>query len=80
MAPERRRPGRLVLWWEARPVWQQIVIAFPPLAVLLFAINLVPFGLPALRSAGYGVFEGGIATGLLLVATATEKSRRQGGD
>lgn len=62
--------------WESIEPWRQGAIAFPPLAVLTFLLNLGPFNQPLLRSLVYGVLEGGILTGLLLVATATEKSKR----
>lgn len=62
--------------WEALEPWRQGALAFPVLGPLTFLLNLGPFGQPLLRSAVYGVIEGGILTGLLLVATATEKSKR----
>lgn len=62
--------------WESIEPWRQGAIAFPPLGVLTFLLNLGPFNQPLLRSLVYGVLEGGILTGLLLVATATEKSKR----
>lgn len=62
--------------WEALEPWRQGAIAFPVLAVFTFLINIGPFGQPLGRSLFYGVFEGGVLTGLLLVATATEKSKR----
>jgi hypothetical protein len=71
-------PNRLIVWWEGRSVPVQILIAFPVLAVALFALNAGIFSLALLRSAAYGLFEGGVATGLLLAATASEKSRRGG--
>jgi hypothetical protein len=47
--------------------------------VLLFLANLGPFGQPLWRSVLYGIFEGGVVTGLLLVATRSERDRRRGG-
>ena len=57
---------------------RQIAVALPPLSLLLFGINLGPFNQPLLRSIFYGLFEGGIVTGLVLIATATEKGKRKG--
>jgi hypothetical protein len=62
--------------WEALEPWQQGAIAFPVFGVLTFLLNLGPFNQPLWRSILYGVIEGGILTGLLLVATRTEKSKR----
>jgi len=62
--------------WEALSPFVQGAIALPPLSVLLFLVNLGPFNQPAWRSVFYGIFEGAVVTGLLLVATATEKSKR----
>lgn len=78
--PERPRPApvppRLVGWWESQPVPRQLALALPGLSLLLALLNLGPFNQPLLRSIFYGVFEGGVLTALLLVATATEKGRR----
>jgi len=65
-----------VAWWEGVEPWKQIAMSFPILAVLMFVINLGPFNQPLLRSIFYGLFEGGVLSGLLAVATATERSRR----
>jgi len=62
--------------WEALSPFVQGAIALPPLSVLLFLVNLGPFNQPAWRSVFYGIFEGAVVTGLLLVATATENSKR----
>jgi hypothetical protein len=67
-----------VLWWEGLRTGTQILIAFPLLAALLFAVNVGAFGQPLLRSVAYGLFEGGVLTGLLIVATVNERSRRKG--
>jgi hypothetical protein len=72
---KRREPLRER--WEALEVWQQLAVAFPLLGVLTFLINLGPFSQPLARSLVYGVIEGGLLTGLLLVATAQEKARRR---
>lgn len=69
-------PPRLVLWWEGLEVWQQVAISFPVFAVFTFLLNVGPFSQPILRSSFYGVFEGGILTGLLAVATRTERGKR----
>jgi hypothetical protein len=66
--------------WEALQTWQQIAIGFPLLFIFTFLLNLGPFAQPWVRSILYGIFEGGLLTGLLLAATAAERSRRDGGD
>ncbi len=76
-SPARKRPPKLVLWWEALETWRQLALSFPILGVLTFLINMGPFNQPILRSVFYGVFEGGVLSGLLAVATATERGRRQ---
>lgn len=68
---------RLLRGWEGLPPWLQAVIAFPVFAVLTLGLNLGVFSQPLLRSVIYCVIEGGILTGLLLVATRTERSKRQ---
>jgi hypothetical protein len=76
-APDgKRRPPALILWWEGMETWKQVVISFPVLAVLMLLINIGPFNQPLLRSIFYGLFEGGVLSGLLAVATATERGRR----
>lgn len=75
MAP-RWRPG-LAERWEALSTAVQIAISFPPLAILLFAANLGPFNQPLWRSILYGILEGGVLTGLLLAATASERAKRR---
>jgi hypothetical protein len=67
---------RLLRRWEALEPWRQGAIAFPVFGVLTFLLNLGPFNQALWRSIVYGVIEGGILTGLLLVATRTEKSKR----
>lgn len=62
--------------WEALEPWRQAAIAFPVFAVLTLLLNLGPFNQPLWRSLIYCVIEGGILTGLLLVASRTEKSKR----
>jgi hypothetical protein len=63
--------------WEALTPRVQAAIAFPIFGVLLFIINLGPFNQPLARSILYGIIEGGVVTGLLLVATANEKKKRR---
>jgi hypothetical protein len=65
--------------WEALSPFVQGAIALPPLSVLLFFVNLGLFKQPVWRSILYGIFEGAVVTGLLLIATATEKSKRTSG-
>ena len=67
---------KLVLWWERLAVPKQIAIALPALSAALFLLNITVFGQPAWRSVLYGLFEGGVVTALLLVATASERSKR----
>ncbi len=67
------RAPRLVLWWEGLETWRQLAISFPILAV----INIGPFSQPLLRSIFYGLFEGALLSGLMAVATATERGRRR---
>ncbi len=52
---------------------------FPPLAVLLFLLNLGGFGQPLARSILYGLIEAAPVTALVLVATASERRKRTGG-
>ena len=55
----------------------QLAISFPVFGVLTFLLNVGPFNQPILRSAFYGVFEGGVLAGLMAVATRTERGRRK---
>ena len=64
--------------WEGLQTWQQIAVGFPLMFVFTFLLNLGPFAQPLVRSILYGIFEGGLLTGLLLAATAAERSRRDG--
>lgn len=57
-------------------MWQQLAISFPVLAVFTFLLNLGPFNQPILRSVFYGLFEGGVLSGLMAVATRTERDKR----
>ena len=75
--PRSERTPALILWWEALETWKQLAISFPILAVLMFLINIGPFSQPLPRSIFYGLFEGAVLSGLLAVATATERSRRR---
>ncbi|HSR22707.1 MAG TPA: hypothetical protein VLW53_04095 [Candidatus Eisenbacteria bacterium] len=71
MAPLIRR-------WESLGTAVQAVIAFPPLAVVLFLLNLGGFDQPLGRSIVYGLIEAAPVTALILVATANERRRRAG--
>ena len=71
------KPPRLVLSWETLETWQQLAISFPVFAVIAFLINIGPFSQPIVRSVFYGLFEGGILSGLMAVATRTERDRRR---
>jgi hypothetical protein len=69
-------PPRIVLWWEALEPWHQIAISFPVFAVFTFLLNVGPFNQAILRSVFYGLFEGAVLSGLLAIATRTERDRR----
>jgi hypothetical protein len=69
-------PPRFVRWWEALDTWRQLALSFPVFAILTFLANLGPFNQPVLRSAFYGLFEGAVLSGLMAVATRTERDRR----
>jgi hypothetical protein len=71
-----RHPGAILNWWEGIATWMQLAISFPFFAVLMLLINIGPFNQPLVRSILYGLFEGGVLSGLLAVATATERGRR----
>jgi hypothetical protein len=66
--------------WEALEGWQQAAIAFPVLFIFLFLMNYGPFAQPLGSSIVYGIIEGGLFTVFMLLATAAEKSRREGRD
>lgn len=70
-------PPRLVLWWESLETWKQIAVSFPAFAVFTFLLNVGPFYQPVDRSILYGLFEGGVLTGLMAIATRTERGRRK---
>jgi hypothetical protein len=69
--------SRLILKWEALETWRQLLISFPIFAALMLLINIGPFSQPPGRSIFYGLFEGAVLSGLLAVATATERGRRR---
>jgi hypothetical protein len=71
-----RKPPRFVQWWEGLDTWKQLAISFPVFAVLTFLINIGPFNQPIPRSVLYGLFEGAVLSGLLAVATRTERNKR----
>jgi hypothetical protein len=70
------QPPRLVVWWEGLETWLQIAISFPIFAAVTFVMNIGPFSQPVPRSILYGLFEGAVLSGLLAVATRTERNRR----
>jgi len=72
-----RQRLRVLLWWESLETWRQLAISFPIFAALMLLINIGPFSQPLLRSIFYGLFEGALLSGLLAVATATERGRRR---
>jgi hypothetical protein len=69
-------PPRLLVWWEGLETWVQLAISFPIFAALTFLMNIGPFGQPVPRSILYGLFEGAVLSGLMAVATRTERGRR----
>ncbi len=69
-------PPKVLQWWEGLETWRQLALSFPFLSLLMFVINIGPFNQPILRSIFYGLFEGGVLSGLMAVATATERSKR----
>lgn len=71
-----KRPPAIVLWWEKLETWKQIAISFPLLAIFMLLVNVGPFNQPLWRSILYGIFEGGVLSGLLAVATAAERGKR----
>jgi|GEM_PF-1058692 len=71
-----KKPLPLVLWWERLETWKHLAISFPPFAMLMFLINVGPFNQPLLRSVFYGLFEGGVLSGMLAVITRTERAKR----
>jgi hypothetical protein len=77
MNPDPKPPPRLVLWWEGLETWVQLALSFPVFAVLTFLANVGPFNQPLGRSIFYGLFEGGVLSGLTAVATATERGKRR---
>jgi len=66
----------LVRWWEGLDTWKQLAASFPAFAVLTFLINIGPFSQPIPRSILYGLFEGGVLSALLAIATRTERAKR----
>ncbi len=75
----RAHPPALVRRLESLGTGVQAAIAGPVLVGLMFLLNLGVFAQPLWRSVLYGLIEGGFFTGLLLVATANERSRRDRG-
>ena len=71
-----KHPPAIVLWWEKLETWKQLTISFPVLAVFMLLVNVGPFNQPLWRSILYGIFEGGVLSGLLAVATRAERGKR----
>lgn len=71
-----KSPPKFVQWWEGLETWKQLGLSFPVFAVLTFLINIALFNQPALRSVLYGLFEGAVLSGLMAVATRSERGRR----
>ena len=71
-----KRPPAVVQWWESLETWHQLAISFPVLAIFMLFVNVGPFNQPLWRSILYGIFEGGVLSGLLAVATRAERGKR----
>lgn len=69
-------PPKLLEWWEGLETWRQLALSFPVFSLLTFLLNIGLFNQPILRSIFYGLFEGGVLSGLMAVATATERGKR----
>jgi hypothetical protein len=78
MAADPPEPPGLLRRWESLSTPVQGAIVFPPLAVLLFLLNVGGFGQPLLRSILYGLIEALPFTALILIATANERRKRSG--
>ena len=74
---EHGQPPRLLLAWEALPPRSQVLIAFPVLTALLFALHVTLLNQPLGRGLGYGVFWGALATAAVVAATRNEAARRR---
>ena len=70
-------PPKVILWWESLETWVQLAVSFPIFAVLTFLMNIGSFSQPIPRSIFYGVFEGGVLSGLMALATRSERGRRR---
>jgi hypothetical protein len=73
---ETQPPPRLLVWWEGLETWVQLAISFPIFGMITFLLNIGPFNQPVPRSVLYGLFEGGVLSGLMAVVTRSERSRR----
>lgn len=73
---DQKEAPALVRRWESLSPRVQAAVAFPPLAVVLFLINVAGFNQPVPRSILYGLIEALPFTALILVATATERRKR----
>jgi hypothetical protein len=69
-------PPRILRRWEALSPPVQAAVVFPPLAVVLFMLNVGGFGQPIARSILYGLIEAAPFTALVLIATANERRKR----
>ncbi len=75
MASTAQRPS-LVRRWEDLPSRAQLAIALPVAIIVLFVIHVTLLNQPLWRGFGYGVFWGVLAAAVILVATRTEKAKR----
>lgn len=67
----------LVRRWEDLPTRAQLAIVLPVAIVVLFAIHITLLNQPLWRGLGYGVFWGVLVAAAILVATQTEKAKRE---
>lgn len=76
----RTQPTSTPAWvrrWEDLPTGVQLAIALPVAIFVLFFIHVTLLNQPLLRGFGYGVFWGLLVTGAIMVATRTERAKRQ---
>jgi hypothetical protein len=75
--PPTRRAPPLVLRWEALSVGAQVAIVLPIAIGLLWLVHVALLDQPLLRGFGYGVFWGVLATAAIVVASRSERARRE---
>lgn len=77
MATAERPTRSLVRRWEDLPSRTQLAIVLPSAIVALFVIHITLLNQPLWRGLGYGVFWGVLVAAAILVATQTEKAKRE---